>query len=221
MHRRALFFLLAFILPMAALARGGGHSGGHHSSHSGGPVHVHSYTRRDGTYVHGYDRAAPGQGTSHTGSTSASRVNLDTCLTGKRAPSCNYSLLTPEELTRVQSAERIANFDTCLQGRASTGCNHALLTPQELEQVRIAEQRGSSPATGLSQAAPNPTPATPEHGIGRGYINVDGEWVPSPTRTKDGKPPAGSKAKCRDGSYSFSRHHRGTCSYHGGVALWL
>ncbi|WP_182058833.1 DUF3761 domain-containing protein, partial [Pantoea sp. ME81] len=24
-----------------------------------------------------------------------------------------------------------------------------------------------------------------------------------------------------DGSYSFSTHHRGTCSRHGGVAEWL
>jgi hypothetical protein len=27
-------------------------------------------------------------------------------------------------------------------------------------------------------------------------------------------------AKCRDGSYSWSRHHRGTCSSHHGVAQW-
>jgi len=56
---------------------------------------------------------------------------------------------------------------------------------------------------------------------GRGYINSDGEWVPSPTRTADGQPPPGSSAQCRDGSYSFSRHRQGTCSHHGGVARWL
>ena len=27
-------------------------------------------------------------------------------------------------------------------------------------------------------------------------------------------------AECLDGSVSFSEHHRGTCSYHGGVAHW-
>jgi hypothetical protein len=30
----------------------------------------------------------------------------------------------------------------------------------------------------------------------------------------------GSSAQCRDGSYSHSRHHSGTCSRHGGVAQW-
>ena len=56
---------------------------------------------------------------------------------------------------------------------------------------------------------------------GRGYINSQGEWVPSPTRTTDGKPPAGATAHCRDGTFSFSRTRQGTCSHHGGVAEWL
>lgn len=33
--------------------------------------------------------------------------------------------------------------------------------------------------------------------------------------------PAGATAECRDGSYSFSQHRRGTCSHHGGVDGWL
>jgi len=33
--------------------------------------------------------------------------------------------------------------------------------------------------------------------------------------------PPGATARCRDGSYSYSLHHLGTCSYHGGVAAWL
>ncbi len=54
---------------------------------------------------------------------------------------------------------------------------------------------------------------------GRGYWNVDGEFVPSPVFSKTA--PEGASAKCRDGSYSFSRHRSGTCSHHGGVAEWL
>lgn len=33
--------------------------------------------------------------------------------------------------------------------------------------------------------------------------------------------PAGATALCRDGTYSFSQHRRGTCSHHGGVEKWL
>ena len=32
--------------------------------------------------------------------------------------------------------------------------------------------------------------------------------------------PAGATAKCRDGTYSQAKNHRGACSHHGGVAVW-
>ena len=55
----------------------------------------------------------------------------------------------------------------------------------------------------------------------RHYKNVSGHTVHSPSATYSGRAPAGASAQCRDGSFSFSEHHRGTCSYHGGVASWL
>lgn len=42
-----------------------------------------------------------------------------------------------------------------------------------------------------------------------------------PTDTKAGQTPAGATAECRDGTYSYSENHRGTCSHHGGVKRWL
>lgn len=53
------------------------------------------------------------------------------------------------------------------------------------------------------------------------YTNSDGQQIHRPAHTKSGRAPEGASAKCRDGSYSFSTHHRGTCSRHGGVAQWL
>ncbi|WP_199155266.1 DUF3761 domain-containing protein [Chromobacterium sp. ASV23] len=50
------------------------------------------------------------------------------------------------------------------------------------------------------------------------YINHDGQKIHRPTHA-NGKP-AHASAHCRDGSYSFSTHHRGTCSHHGGVVEW-
>jgi hypothetical protein len=51
------------------------------------------------------------------------------------------------------------------------------------------------------------------------YLNVSGHCVPRPEFRRQA--PRGATAKCRDGSYSFSEHHRGTCSHHGGVDTWL
>lgn len=53
------------------------------------------------------------------------------------------------------------------------------------------------------------------------YTNSDGQRVHRPAHSKSGEAPEGASAKCRDNSYSFSTHHRGTCSRHGGVAQWL
>jgi hypothetical protein len=53
------------------------------------------------------------------------------------------------------------------------------------------------------------------------YTNSRGETVHSPAYSLDGSVPDGATAVCRDGSYSFSRSRRGTCSHHGGVDYWL
>lgn len=47
------------------------------------------------------------------------------------------------------------------------------------------------------------------------YTNSKGERVQSPTKYSSA--PAGSTALCRDGTYSFSRSRRGTCSHHGAL----
>ena len=50
------------------------------------------------------------------------------------------------------------------------------------------------------------------------YTNVSGHHVHRPMMAS--RRPAGATAHCGDGSWSFSEHHQGTCSHHGGVAEW-
>jgi LysM repeat protein len=81
-----------------------------------------------------------------------------------------------------------------------------------------ARSRRSSGARGRSARSAR----TPSRGGGSSsdyYNNVDGERVRRPVFSRSA--PSGATAHCRDGSYSFSRHRRGTCSHHGGVAQWL
>jgi hypothetical protein len=52
------------------------------------------------------------------------------------------------------------------------------------------------------------------------YNNSDGNQVHSPAYSNDGSVPTGATAQCADGTYSFSQHRSGTCSYHGGVVTW-
>lgn len=64
-----------------------------------------------------------------------------------------------------------------------------------------------------------PTKSIARHSNKKGYYtNSYGNRVQSPTYYSS--KPAGATALCRDGSYSFSRSRRGTCSHHGGVVEW-
>lgn len=58
------------------------------------------------------------------------------------------------------------------------------------------------------------TPANCQNGT---YVNSAGQTVCRPSAIDTG----GATAICRDGSYSYSRSRRGTCSHHGGVRQWL
>jgi len=51
------------------------------------------------------------------------------------------------------------------------------------------------------------------------YVNSQGQTVKRPETCSS--IPNGATAQCRDGSYSFSKSRRGTCSHHGGVSKWL
>jgi Protein of unknown function (DUF3761) len=53
----------------------------------------------------------------------------------------------------------------------------------------------------------------------RHYVNSSGHLVHSPSCGNESEPPQHT-ATCRDGSISYSEHHSGTCSGHGGVAQW-
>lgn len=85
----------------------------------------------------------------------------------------------------------------------------------------------SKPAQTVTTAPPPTTTPAPAANTSSGlsntntYTNSDGNAVHSPAYSTDGSIPEGATAKCSDGTYSFSQHHSGTCSHHGGVATWL
>lgn len=66
----------------------------------------------------------------------------------------------------------------------------------------------------ITQGAHQPAPSCP-NGT---YINTYGATVCRPYESSS--VPAGASAQCVDGTYSFSQSRRGTCSSHGGVAVW-
>ena len=156
--------------------------------------------------------------------------NYNNCLHGYAG--CDSSQLTDIELTQVQQAARQRNYNSCLRGYV--GCNPSQLTEAERPAVQeAAHQRNynnclhgyvgcdTSQLTDSERVTigSQSTSTTGQNPPPRYYINKDGQRVQSPTYYD--KAPAGATAQCRDGTYSFSQHHQGTCSHHGGVAKWL
>jgi hypothetical protein len=66
-----------------------------------------------------------------------------------------------------------------------------------------APPKKAAPARAEAPAAPAPASAAPKDTTGK---NTD---------------PTGATAKCKDGTFSHSPRHTGTCSHHGGVGEWL
>jgi hypothetical protein len=85
--------------------------------------------------------------------------------------------------------------------------------PAPLPRHQLAAPAGSTRST----APPNEAELLSH----RHYKAKDGHEVHSPAKTTHNQVPAGASAQCRDGSYSFSQHRRGTCSHHGGVSTWI
>lgn len=127
-----------------------------------------------------------------------------------------------DELVRVNSVSADEELEA---GREIRFYSHTPTTEagqqdgQSPEQPRRASRsRNARGARGRSSRSAG-TPSQGGNASSDYYTNVDGQRVRRPVFSKSA--PSGATARCRDGSYSFSRHRRGTCSHHGGVAQWL
>lgn len=109
---------------------------------------------------------------------------------------------------------------TCKDGTTSTatgrgacsghgGVQKTPKTPATAATVNPAAAVSAAPAAPAAAAAPS-------HAAAAASASKT-----APTATASNTDPTGATAKCKDGTYSKSQHHSGTCSSHGGVAEWL
>jgi hypothetical protein len=100
---------------------------------------------------------------------------------------------------------------------ASGGSTPPAQTATPVTDTQTQTEAAPAVTTPAAQSQQSPTPLSNDNS----YVNVSGNTVHSPAYSENGSVPAGATAQCRDGTYSFSQHRSGTCSYHGGVAEWL
>jgi hypothetical protein len=78
--------------------------------------------------------------------------------------------------------------------------------------------KGASSSTAATPApAPAPAPHRPANDNAAPPPASTQRKAPAPSTRQPGQP----TAKCKDGSMSYSAHHSGACSHHGGVGQWL
>ncbi len=83
----------------------------------------------------------------------------------------------------------------------------------------VAEWTGS--AASSTPATTAPAAATPKATSKAQAAATSPAPAAPAAKTAANTDPTGATALCKDGTYSHSKHHTGSCSHHGGVAQWL
>ena len=101
---------------------------------------------------------------------------------------------------------------TCKDGTTSAAAGRGACSGHGGVQ-KAAKSKAASGTAAAPAAAPEPAAPAASTSVA--------STPAAATPSASGPAPAGATAKCKDGSYSKSKHHSGTCSSHGGVAQWL
>jgi Protein of unknown function (DUF3761) len=108
-----------------------------------------------------------------------------------------------------------ATTTTCKDGTTSTATGRGACSGHGGVQKAAASTPAAAPAP-----APAAAPAAPAAAPAAQPKSATASKS-APTAKAGSTDPTGATAKCKDGTYSKSQHHSGTCSSHGGVAEWL
>lgn len=135
------------------------------------------------------------------------------------APLMTFALMLPSY------AADSANPTTCKDGTTSAATGKGACSghggvqkPTQAKPAAAAATGSAMPAAAAPAATAAPAPAAAPTAPAAKSAPATKS---APTTAAGNTDPTGATAKCKDGTYSKSQHHSGTCSSHGGVAEWL
>lgn len=168
--------------------------------------------------------------TAKSTSSSASQSRMQTC-------AANWKAMTPDQ----KKATTYKDYSkTCLSGGTTAAAPAATMapapmaaTPASAPQGRMAacaanwkampadQKKGTTykdySKTCLSGSSSAAAPAAAPAPMAAKPAKASGSMMGS----AGGAAPAGATGLCKDGTYTMSKTHSGSCSHHGGVAKWL
>jgi hypothetical protein len=115
---------------------------------------------------------------------------------------------------------------TCADGTTSTATGRGACSGHGGVQKAATTAGAAAGASAGAATAPaaTPPPASTSKSSSTAPATTAAKSAPAAatgTASSGNTDPTGATAKCKDGTYSKSQHHSGTCSSHGGVAQWL
>ena len=130
----------------------------------------------------------------------------------------------PAEAATAAPAPAAASgaMHTCKDGTTSTVSGRGACSGHGGVQKATKEKASAAAVTAAPAAAAvaaAPAAAATEKAAVAAKSSVASKSIP--TETAGSTDPTGATAKCKDGTFSHSQHHGGSCSNHGGVADWL
>jgi len=144
--------------------------------------------------------------------------------------------LPAQAAKKSKSQERSASMVTCKDGsqsRAGKGaCSHhgGIGAPNDTagssKDSSKVTPKGNGAITDKQETSEDLRQEKQNHGTeaaksGGFWSRMAGRSAKPPDRTSRKSGITAPTARCKDGSTSYSEHHSGTCSGHGGVAEWL
>ena len=138
----------------------------------------------------------------------------------------------PESVPAAMPAPAAASgaASTCKDGTTSTTTGRGACSGhggvQKATKEKSAAAAAAAPAASAAPVAAAPaTAAAPAAAAAAAKTPAAAKTSvaskSAPTEAASSLDPTGATAKCKDGTYSKSQHHSGTCSNHGGVAEWM
>ncbi len=137
----------------------------------------------------------------------------------KEAKEAKAKAAKAEEKSRATAPEHEAMV-ICKDGTTSKGGKGACSGHGGIDKKATARGGEAMPAATPSPAGERSPHAAPAPRARGGEAPARGAPATAPA-TPANTDPTGAIAKCKDGTYSHAKEHRGACSRHGGVAEWL
>jgi uncharacterized protein DUF3761 len=168
-----------------------------------------STTCKDGT-----TSSATGKGAC-SGHGGVQKAATTTAPASSAAPSAPAASMPAASTPAAPAAPASGTPSTCKDGTTSTATGRGACSGHGGVQKGATAPAAAATATAAPAAAASTSAAAPA------AAKSSTASKSAPTTTTGNTDPTGATAKCKDGTYSKSQHHSGTCSSHGGVAEWL